>query len=85
MVPVCAAPIPHCDATSQYALYCASIEVSEDDSVHAKLLQSPQEEQAFPGSFNYLVSRPGEIIADVHPEEPEAADLLAAWRRVWRG
>ena len=39
----CAAPIPHCDATSQNALYCASLEVSEDDGVHAKLLQSPQE------------------------------------------
>ena len=30
-VPVCAAPIPHCDTTSQNALYSASVEVSEDD------------------------------------------------------
>ena len=46
--------------------------------VHAKLLQSPQEEEAFPGRFDHLVrvSRPGEVIADVHPEEAEAADLF---------
>src|SRR4029434_2249067 len=31
----CAAPIPHCDAPSQDALYCASVEVGEDDWVHA--------------------------------------------------
>ena len=38
---------------------------------------SPQEE-ACPGRFHHLVcvSRPGEITADVHPEEPEAADLF---------
>ena len=67
----CAAPIPHCDAPSQDALYCTSVEVGEDDWVHAKLLQSPQEEEAFPGRFDHLVrmSRPGEIIA-------EAADLF---------
>ena len=27
----CAAPIPHCDAPSQDALYSASVKVSEDD------------------------------------------------------
>src|SRR4029434_6734515 len=73
----CAAPIPHCDAPSQDALYCTPVEVGEDDWVHAKLLQCPQEEEAFPGRFDNLVrmSRPVEVIADVHPEESEAADL----------
>ena len=51
----CAAPIPHCDAPSQDALYCTSVEVGEDDRVHAKLLQSPQEEEALPGRFDHLV------------------------------
>ena len=27
----CAAPVPHCDATSQDALYSTSVKVSEDD------------------------------------------------------
>ena len=65
----------HTDATSQM-LYHASVEVCEDDWLHAKLLQSPQEEEPFPGCFDHLVcvSRPGEVITDMHPEEPEAAD-----------
>src|SRR4029434_10570387 len=69
----CAAPIPHCDAPSQDAFYCTSV---ESMPIHAKLLQSPQEEEALPGCLDHLVcvSIPGEVVTDVDPAEPEAAD-----------
>lgn len=70
------APIPYCNATHQQAVDYAPVEVCDDVSIHAKLLQPAKEIEplvSFP-DHRVFVWCPGEILCDVHTKKPEAVD-----------
>ena len=72
------AAIPGSDAASQDTLYSAPVEIAVNPGIHVEPLQPAEEEEPLSGHLpdGVCVVSPGQVIADVNPEEPEAADSL---------
>ncbi|CAB1422393.1 unnamed protein product [Pleuronectes platessa] len=73
-----AAAIPGGDASSQDALYGAPVEIAENPFIHVEPPQPAEEEDPLSGRLpdGVCVMGPGQVLTDVDPEEPEAADSL---------
>ena len=65
-------------AASQDALYGATVEIAENPGIHVEPPQPAEEEEPLPGRLpdGVCVVGPGQVVPDVDPEEPEAADTL---------
>ncbi len=73
-----ATAIPGGDATCQDILYGAPVEVAESPGVHVEPPQPAEEEEPLSGCLcdGVCVVSPGQVLADVDLENPEAADSL---------
>lgn len=75
-----AVPTPDCDTV---CLYHTVVEVTQYVSRQVVLLQYPKEKKALMGLLDQAggVSRPGQILRDVGPQEHEAGDPLNSCAR----
>ena len=70
-----AAPAPHCDATSQMLSIMHQQKFVRMTDSMPNFFSLLKKKNRFQAALTTLsVSRPGEIVTDMHPEEPEAAD-----------
>ncbi len=75
-IAACAVSIPGSDAAGQNAFHCAGVERVEDVGTHSKFPQAPDEKEALLCLLQHhsCVSRPCEVLSDVHSKKLKAAD-----------